>query len=465
MPSSLNADNGVVSGTAGLKSSADNSGVLDLQTNGTTAISISASQVVTFANQPAYTGGTANGVLYLNASKVLTSGSALTFDGTNLGVGTTSPTNPLTIYSSSAHIALQNATTGAGSSDGSRFQLSGNDLFIVNREAASIQLYTSDTERARITSGGQLLVGTTSSIGTATVGRLQVLGGETFITTNSEAGGFVGVNSNADNSLALVADVDSLRAGSHIAFYVDGFSEKARIDTDGTFYIKKASNGVHLQTQVGGLNSTALGSFNGAPTIGSNASGYSGIMFNGASFEPTLDGLNVRQSALVDIGSTGYRFKTGHFTGINFPATQVASADANTLDDYEEGAWTPSLGGAGSPTYTENFGRYIKVGRLVTLVGKLGVTGATSSANVINISGLPFSVADASDSGQRACSFISGDVQNMGIYVASAAFRTNSSTMEGVRDNGSGSTVYWTYNELSSTSFEFNINVTYLATA
>jgi hypothetical protein len=62
---------------------------LDLQTNGTTAISISASQVVTFANQPAYTGGTANGVLYLNASKVLTSGTALVFDGTNLGVGVT----------------------------------------------------------------------------------------------------------------------------------------------------------------------------------------------------------------------------------------------------------------------------------------------------------------------------------------------------------------------------------------
>lgn len=31
--------------------------------------------------------------------------------------------------------------------------------------------------------------------------------------------------------------------------------------------------------------------------------------------------------------------------GIAFPATAVAVADANTLDDYEEGTWTPSLGG------------------------------------------------------------------------------------------------------------------------
>ena len=37
-------------------------------------------------------GGTANGVTYLNGSKVLTSGSGLTFDGTNLGVGTSSVT-------------------------------------------------------------------------------------------------------------------------------------------------------------------------------------------------------------------------------------------------------------------------------------------------------------------------------------------------------------------------------------
>jgi len=61
--------------------------VLNIQTNGTTAISISASQAVSFTNTPTFTGGTANGVLYLNGSKVATSGSALTFDGTNLGIG------------------------------------------------------------------------------------------------------------------------------------------------------------------------------------------------------------------------------------------------------------------------------------------------------------------------------------------------------------------------------------------
>jgi hypothetical protein len=94
MPAIILSDNGATSGSAGLKTSGGNDGVLQLQTTtaggtATTAISISNTQVVTYTNPPTYTGGTANGVLYLNGSKVVTSGSALVFDGTNLGVGAT----------------------------------------------------------------------------------------------------------------------------------------------------------------------------------------------------------------------------------------------------------------------------------------------------------------------------------------------------------------------------------------
>jgi len=73
--------------------------------------------------------------------------------------------------------------------------------------------------------------------------------------------------------------------------------------------------------------------------------------------------------------------------GITFPATQSASTDANTLDDYEEGTWTPSVGG--TATYTSQVGRYTKVGRLVTFQSSLTIlligTGSTTQ-----ISGLPF---------------------------------------------------------------------------
>lgn len=52
MAVTINADNGVSSGSAGLKQTADSTGVLALQTNGTTAVSISTAQVVTFTNPP-----------------------------------------------------------------------------------------------------------------------------------------------------------------------------------------------------------------------------------------------------------------------------------------------------------------------------------------------------------------------------------------------------------------------------
>jgi len=87
MASILNADNGVVSGSAGLKSNADSSGVLALQSNGATALSVGTDLNLTMTN------ATVNGVLYANGSKVLSSGSALNFDGTNLQIGTTTNTN------------------------------------------------------------------------------------------------------------------------------------------------------------------------------------------------------------------------------------------------------------------------------------------------------------------------------------------------------------------------------------
>jgi hypothetical protein len=54
--------------------------------SGTTKSMHLSEQAAFFAATP-IASGTANGVAYLNGSKVLTTGSALTFDGTNLGVG------------------------------------------------------------------------------------------------------------------------------------------------------------------------------------------------------------------------------------------------------------------------------------------------------------------------------------------------------------------------------------------
>ena len=72
MTTTINADNGVVSGSAGLKTRADSSGVLALQTNGTTAISIDTSQAVTFAGAVSLSGNqTTTGNLTVNGNTTL----------------------------------------------------------------------------------------------------------------------------------------------------------------------------------------------------------------------------------------------------------------------------------------------------------------------------------------------------------------------------------------------------------
>ena len=91
-------------------------------------------------------------------------GTAQSYFGGNVGIGTSSPIALLNIYGST-HLQLQNATTGSTSTDGTRIQLSGNDLQIINRETADIISYTADTERMRITSGGNVLIGTTTDNG------------------------------------------------------------------------------------------------------------------------------------------------------------------------------------------------------------------------------------------------------------------------------------------------------------
>lgn len=78
---------------------------------------------------------------------------------------------------------------------------------------------------------------------------------------------------------------------------------------------------------------------------------------------------------------------------ISFPATQNASAGANVLDDYEEGTWTPVLGGSGGQSgqsYSSQIGTYVKVGQNVTLTCLVNLSAKGTITSQLQISGLPF---------------------------------------------------------------------------
>jgi len=110
-----------------------------------------------------------------------------------------------------------------------------------------------------------------------------------------------------------------------------------------------------------------------------------GIYNNTTSAQPLTINAN---GALALLGAS--TSATG--AGITFPATQSASTDANTLDDYEEGTWTPVAIGtttAGTGTYTTQSGSYTKVGRLVTIICEIAWSAHTGTGYVV-IGGLPF---------------------------------------------------------------------------
>ena len=93
---------------------------------------------------------------------------------------------------------------------------------------------------------------------------------------------------------------------------------------------------------------------------------------------------------ITSANTSGAKLQTAD--GLTFPATAVASADPNTLDDYEEGTFTPTIEGnstAGTATYATQTGRYTKIGRAVFVEIFLNWSSGTGTGN-IQIKGLPF---------------------------------------------------------------------------
>jgi len=167
-----------------------------LSVSGTAAIT----GVATLTANPVLSAGTANGVTYLNGSKSLTSGSTFVFDGTNVGIGTSSPAYKLNTYASTTSLSIQqviqNNNAGAGTAalgfsvssigggeglnvkGGIGFQRSaaygGGFMAFYNNNSGAAGDFTTADEKMRIDSSGNVTVanGTiqTTATADATVG-------------------------------------------------------------------------------------------------------------------------------------------------------------------------------------------------------------------------------------------------------------------------------------------------------
>lgn len=81
---------------------------------------------------------------------------------------------------------------------------------------------------------------------------------------------------------------------------------------------------------------------------------------------------------------------------IKFPSTQNASANANTLDDYAEGTWTPVIGGSGGTsgqTYSSQIGSYVKWGQMVGVGWNVTLSNKGTITGSVQIQGLPFTAS------------------------------------------------------------------------
>lgn len=119
---------------------------------------------------------------------------------------------------------------------------------------------------------------------------------------------------------------------------------------------------------------------------------------------------------------------------ITFPATQNASSGANVLDDYEEGSWTPVIGGSGGTSgqsYTTQVGRYIKIGKCVVASFKATLSAKGTITTTVQIQGLPFTVDNVSNLNHVATLLYNALATNWVNVIAVPAVATTVATVFG----------------------------------
>ena len=99
--------------------------------------------------------------------------------------------------------------------------------------------------------------------------------------------------------------------------------------------------------------------------------------------------LRITSAGEVQIANGNLKFSTAG-KGIDFSATNdPAGQTSELLDDYEEGTWTPTIGGNATYTGTPS-GTYVKVGRMVYAHWALTINVQGTGSAISAISGLPY---------------------------------------------------------------------------
>ena len=168
--------------------------------------------------------------------------------------------------------------------------------------------------------------------------------------------------------------------------------------TTNTALVNTGNTDGTLQLQVNGTTPSVTLATTGAVGVGSTPGyGTNGqvLTSSGSSAAPTWTtaGASLTTPSFTSTIGVGGATASASGAGITFPATLSASSNANTLDDYEEGDWTPVVNGQ---SQTGQTCRYIKIGKIVQISGDVTFSFTGSSGG--SLSGLPFTTQTGSQS-------------------------------------------------------------------
>lgn len=261
--------------------------------------------------------------------------------------------------------------------------------------ADTVTVETAGSERVRFDSSGQVGIGTTSP-----AEMLHVFHATANVNAIIESGDANAYLAFKDNATSGNAHVFLGASGDDMTFFSGGATERMRIDSSGNVGIGTDSPDTLLNLE------SAAPTMRLAPTTQNNSASIElGVLNGGTNAYAKIDSHN----------TTNYDSNIRFFTNAAGSTTQVErmrilsgggltfngdTAQANALDDYEEGTWTPAITqGWTSVSYTNSYqyGRYTKVGNMVTAWFWLQFSG-TSAGNQVFLGGLPFTTPDASNS-------------------------------------------------------------------
>jgi hypothetical protein len=218
-----------------------------------------------------------------------------------------------------------------------------------------------------------------------------------ILSDNGVSSGSAGLKSTAGNDGVLILQTTTSGGTATNAVYIDTTQQVGLGTATPTTKLHVASDGdtaITIQSITGSGQSPSIRLQRG--TYGTD--GYNDVRIyntSGSMYVDNIDSTSTATNCFIaspnGIALQGASVASSG-VGIKFPATQSASSDANTLDDYEEGTWTPSQGAGLVVVGTfSSGGTYTKIGRMVYLSGYLQATTSVSvGAGSAACGNLPF---------------------------------------------------------------------------